>query len=72
MKEKSITNNSPYFQETTFQLQCWTPVRGSKQGFFKRLLRRYQKEIDATFAATLIGAMFLIGIWCFLIQLAEC
>jgi hypothetical protein len=70
MKEKNFITTGPYFQET-FQLRCWTPVKNNKQTFVKRLIKRYQKTIDTTFAITLIGTMFLIGIWCFLVQLAE-
>lgn len=70
MKEKNFTNSGPYFHEA-FQLQCWTPVRKNNQSFFKRLIRRYQKTIDTTLATTIIAAMFLIGIWCFLVQLSE-
>jgi len=70
MKEKNFTNSGPYFQET-FQVRCWRPVKNNKQAFLQRLLRRYQKTIDTTLAITLIGTMFLIGIWCFLVQLAE-
>ena len=71
MKEKSVTSSNPYFNET-FQLGCWTPSRNSsKKGFFRRLLRRHQKEIDTTLAVTIIGVMFLIGIWDFLVQLSE-
>jgi len=41
-----------------------------KQQKIRRLLGRYQKEIDVTLAATSIGVMFLTGIWSFLVQLA--
>lgn len=71
MREKSLINGSPYFQEV-FQIRCWIPVKSSKQVFFKRLFRRYQNVIDTTVAAIIIGTMFLIGMWSFLVQLAEC
>jgi hypothetical protein len=70
MKGKNFTNSSSYFHEA-FQIRCWRPVKNSKQAFLKRLIRRYQKTIDTTFSITIIGTMFLIGIWCFLVQLAE-
>jgi len=70
MKEKMIINGSHYLQNS-LQIRCWTPVKKRKQGVLKRLLRDYQKEIDATLAAAAIGLMFVIGIWCFLVQLAE-
>lgn len=71
MKEKSFVNSSsPYFHKT-FQLRYLPSVKCGNRGFLKRLLRRYQKEIDTTCAAMIIGTMFLIGIWRFLVQLAE-
>ncbi len=70
MKQKMTINGSHYLQNS-FQIRCWTPARKRKQGILKRLLRDYQKEIDATLAAGAIGLMFVIGIWCFLVQLAE-
>ena len=70
MKEKMIINGSHYLQNS-LQIRCWTPVKKRKQGILKRLLRDYQKEIDATLAAAVIGIMFVIGMWCFLVQLAE-
>ena len=70
MKEKSIANASNYFQQI-IQLQCRIPIRERKQSLLKHLIKHYQKALDVTFAATIIGAMFLIGIWYFLVQLAE-
>ncbi len=70
MKGKMIINGSHYLQNP-LQIRCWTPVKKRKQGIIKRLLRDYQKEIDAILAAAAIGLMFVIGIWCFLVQLAE-
>jgi triphosphoribosyl-dephospho-CoA synthetase len=69
MREKSLINGSPYFQEVV-QVRYWTSNKSSKHIFFKRLFRRYQKIIDTTFAAIIIGAMFLTGVWFFLVQLA--
>jgi len=71
MREKSLIYGSPYLQEV-FQVRCWIPVKSSKHEFFKRLFRRYQNIIDTTLAAIIIGTMFLIGVWSFLVQLAEC
>lgn len=70
MKEKFVVSGSHFFQGT-FQLRCWTPVSRNRQSILKCLLRRYQKVIDVTFAVTIIGTMILIGIWRFLVQLAE-
>ena len=70
MKERMIVSGNHYLQNT-LQIKCWTPVRKKKKGILKRLLKDYQKEIDATLAAAAIGLVFVIGIWCFLVQLAE-
>ncbi|HIP39219.1 MAG TPA: hypothetical protein EYG88_07580 [Desulfocapsa sulfexigens] len=70
MKEKIIVNGSHYLQDS-LQFKCWTPVRKRRQCFIKRLLKDYQKEIDSALAAAAIGLMFVLGTWCFLIQLAE-
>ncbi|MEA3469739.1 MAG: hypothetical protein U9R57_16160 [Thermodesulfobacteriota bacterium] len=70
MKGKSDITGSPYFQNT-LQVQCWPLVRRKKQSILKRLLTQYQQEIDALWAATAVGFMFLLGIWEFLVQLAE-
>lgn len=71
MKEKSFINSGSSYFHKTFQLRSLPSVKCSNRGFLKRLLKRYQKEIDTTCAAMIIGTMFLIGIWQFLIQLAE-
>ena len=70
MKGKRFASGSHYFQNT-LQLQCWTPVKRRKQSLFKRLLKHYQKELDAVLAASTVGLMFLLGIWGVLVQLAE-
>ena len=66
MKGKGFINGNHVLQGS-IQSVCWVPIR---QRSFKRLVTRYQKEIDVTLAATAIGAMLLIGIWGFLTQLA--
>ena len=70
MKEKSSVNGNYCFQ-SILRSGCWVPVRSRRQKSFKRLVARYQKEIDVTLAITVIGLMFLTGIWSFLVQLAE-
>lgn len=70
MKEKIIINGNQYFQEI-LPLGCWAPSRGRKQGVLKRLLNRYQKEIDLLVVISALGLMFLAGIWTFLVELAE-
>ncbi len=70
MKEKSIIATGHCFQES-FQVQRWVAVRKKRKYTIRRLCRSYQKEINSMFSATFIGVMFVIGIWCFLVQLAE-
>ena len=70
MKEKSIINGNQYFQEI-LPLGCWAPSSVRKQGGIKRLLRRYQKEIDLLLVISALGLMFLAGIWTFLVELAD-
>jgi len=70
MKEKISINDSHYLQDV-LPLGCWTPVRLQRQNLLKRLFRHYQKRLDLVLATTTIGLMFLIGIWMFLIELAE-
>ncbi len=70
MKGKIPVSESHYFQNI-LQLHCSSLVRRKKQGILKYLLRQFQKEIDTFWAATAVGFMFLLGIWEFLVQLAE-
>ncbi len=70
MKGKSPVSGSHYFQNT-LQIQCWAVGRRKKQSILKRLFAQYQNEIDAFWAATAVGCMFLLGILEFLVQLAE-
>ena len=71
MKEKNFSNfSNPCFPKT-FQPRCLMPIRKGSQGVVKRLFKRYEKEIDTICAVILIGIMFLVGIWYFLVQLSE-
>ncbi len=70
MKEKGIINQRYTFY-TVLPTRGWAPGRCRRKGTMRRLVERYQKEIDAVLAATAIGVMFLMGIWGFLSQLAE-
>lgn len=70
MRGKMIIRGNHYFHNSA-RIKCWTPVNKRKQDILKRLLRKYQKEIDTTLAMVAIGFMFVIGVWCFLVQLAE-
>ncbi len=71
MKEKGMTVQGNNFY-AVLPLGCRAPVRYAKRGILRRLVQKYQKEIDATLAATAIGTMLLMGIWGFLIELAAC
>lgn len=39
---------------------------------WKEVLVRHRKEFDALLSVSIIGGIFLLGIWVFLVQLAEC
>ncbi len=71
MKGKSFFATGLYFQES-FQIRRWVAVRKKRKYTIKRLCRSYHKEINSMFSAIFIGVMCVIGIWCFLVQLAEC
>ena len=70
MKEKSIISGNQYFQEI-LPLGCWTPVGQKKQSLVKRMVKRYQKGVDLLLTVSAVGLMFLLGIWLFLVELAE-
>jgi hypothetical protein len=70
MKEKSIISGNHYFQEI-LPLGCWAPVCRKKKSMVRRLGKRYQKGVDLVVAVLAVGVMFLVGIWVFLVELAE-
>jgi hypothetical protein len=73
MKEKSCVRSDRYLAGVLHS-GCWAVVRPERRTGRKRvrcLLTRYRKGIDVLLSATAIGVMFLLGIWGFLIQLAQ-
>jgi len=69
VKGKNYISRKQYGQGS-LQSAIKVSNRFRKQNIMKRLLGRYQKEIDVTLATACIGVMFLTGIWSFLVQLA--
>ena len=54
-------------------LKCWKPAGvGKQQSSWRKLITRYQMQINTTLATIAIGLMLLTGIWLFMVQLAEC
>ncbi len=43
-----------------------------KSVLWKGVLRRYRKQLTILLSVIIIGSVFLLGMWCFLVQLAEC
>lgn len=70
MKKKNCISQNHYLQEA-LPAGYWAQVNRNRYNPLKRLIKRYQKEIDTALAALAIGLMFLVGIWAFLVQLAE-
>ena len=71
MKEKISISGNHYLQEAALPLGCWAPIRPKRRNPLQGLFRQHQKKIDLLVAATVIGLMFLTGIWMVLIELAE-
>ncbi len=71
MKEKIAMNTNEHYVQTVLPLGCWTPACRRKRGTWKRMLRKYQTQIDTIFSCIAIGLMFLTGIWMFLVQFAD-
>jgi len=70
VKGRKIISKKQY-GNGSLQSVFWVSNKFRKQNRVKRLLGRYQKEIDVTLAATCIGVMFLAGVWSFMVQLAR-
>ncbi len=74
MKGKSLVSGERYLAGGLQSVWCGA-TRPGWQGRtvqWKGVLARHRKEFNALLSVSIIGGIFLLGIWGFLVQLAEC